>query len=79
WDHRKKVRHVFLGADFSRALTPPEGKPWTVYPFNILRGPGEILDSGYPVPPTYNWRAPQDEINERSERMRVHGRRFNRK
>jgi len=78
WDHRKKVRHVFTG-DFSRNLLPKEGKPWRVYPFNILRGPGEILDSGYPVPPTYNWRSPQDEINERSERNRIHGRRFNRK
>lgn len=78
WDHREKVRHVFP-ADFSRNLLPIEGKPWEVYPFNILRGPGEILDSGFPVPPTYNWRSPQDEINERSERNRVHGRRFNRK
>ena len=78
WDHRRKVRHVFP-ADFSRCLLPREGKPWKVYPFNILRGPGEILDSGFPVPPTYNWLAPQDEVNERAERNRIHGRRFNRK
>lgn len=78
WDHRKKVRHVFP-ADFSRCLLPVEGKPWKVYPFNRLVGPGEILDSGFPVPPTYNWRSPQDEVNERSERNRIHGRRFNRK
>lgn len=78
WDHRKRVRHVFT-ADFSRCLTPPEGVPWYVYPFSILRGSSEILDSGFPVPPTYNWRGPQDEINERAERQRVHGRRFNRK
>lgn len=76
WDHRKRVRHVFTG-DFSRALL--ENKPWKVYPFSILRGPGEILDSGFPVPPTYNWRSPQDELNERAERNRVHARRFNRK
>lgn len=76
WDHRRRVRHVFT-ADFSRALL--QDKPWKVYPFSILRGPGEILDSGFPVPPTYNWRSPQDEINERAERNRVHARRFNRK
>lgn len=78
WDHRRKVRHVFP-ADFSRCLLPKEGKPWKVYPFNRLMGSGEILDSGFPVPPTFNWKLPQDEINERSERQRIHGRRFNRK
>lgn len=75
WDHRTKKRHVFLG-DFTRCLL--RDHPWTVYPFNALKG-SEILDEFYPVPPTFNWRLPQEEINERNERNRVHARRFNRK
>lgn len=37
------------------------------------------LSGFYPLPPTYNWKSPQDELNEVREMARVHRRRFVRK
>lgn len=71
WDLRDKVKHVF--ADNHEKFFM-EDTPWTVFPFaTIMFHPR--LDEWYPLPPSYNWLGPQNELNETREMQRVHRKR----
>jgi hypothetical protein len=75
WDLREKKRYV-LAEGHPKPLL--DGTPFTVFPFAVLKF-HERLNDFYPLPPVFNWKAPQDEINETREMQRVHRRRFTRR
>lgn len=52
-------------------------EPYKIFPFAGLKF-DERLDEWYPLPPTFNWISPQNELNETREQQRVHRKRFNR-
>lgn len=75
WDHRRKVKHVFADGHDKFLL---ENEPAPYLPFATLKF-YEIADEWYPLPPVYNWRGPQDEINETREQQRRHRQKFTRR
>jgi hypothetical protein len=75
WDLRTKKRYV-LAEGHPKFLQ--DGIPYTTLPFAVLKF-HERLNQFYPLPPVYNWKSPQDEVNETREMQRVHRRRFTRR
>jgi hypothetical protein len=75
WDLREKKRYVIAEGHTKFLL---DGAPFTVFPFAVLKF-HERLDEFYPLPPVFNWKGPQDELNETREMQRVHRRRFTRR
>lgn len=75
WDLRTRMRYV-IAQDHDKFLL--EDEPFKFLPFSILHF-YPILDSFYPLPPTYNWIGPQDEVNETRDAQRAHRRRFYRR
>lgn len=71
WDLRAKVKRIFPegGEKFFRE------EPFKFLPFAVLKH-DEILGQFYPLPPTYNWVHPQNELNDTREMQRVHRKRF---
>ena len=70
WDLRKKERRIF-----------PEGgekyfleEPFRFLPFATLKH-HEILGQFFPLPPTFNWVHPQNQLNDGREMRRVHRKR----
>lgn len=75
WDLREKKRYV-LAEGHPKFLL--DGVPFRTCPFAVLKF-HERLNDFYPLPPTFNWKAPQDELNETRDMQRVHRRRFTRR
>ena len=75
YDIRQMERHVFVEG-FDKPLQ--EGQDLKAIPFAVLKF-HEVSDSWLPLPLTYNWQSPQDELNETRQQQRVHRQRFNRK
>lgn len=75
FDNRRKKRYLI--AD-SPAVTLKDDIDFDRLPLFDLRMHKQ-RDSWYPLPPTRNWKQPQDEINETREQARNHRKRFNRK
>ena len=81
WDLREKKRRDWAEGNDKFLLEEPlddweDGSP--VIPFADLR-PNQRLDEFYPLPPTFNWISPQDELNETREMQKIHRKRFVRK
>lgn len=74
FDLRARKKRVFAESGDGFLLT--EG--YRVLPLSFLKR-HEILNSWYPVPPTYNWIPQQRELNDSRETQRIHRRRFLRK
>jgi len=74
WDQRAKRKIVFAesGNDFLL------DEKYTIMPLLFLKF-HEILDSWYPLPPTFNWLPQQREINDVREMQRRHRKRMVRK
>lgn len=75
WDIREKKRMVISPSSPLPLLSP---EPYTTLPFSVLSF-FERLGSFYPVPITWNWKHPQEEINREREDARIHRRRFYRR
>lgn len=73
WDNRNKKAIVFVpGYDVIIYE-----KPFKEFPFTSLRF-RKPKRGFYPIPPTFNWISPQNELNEFRETNRTHRRRFRR-
>lgn len=73
WDLRAKQKRVFAeGAEKYFLEEPFEFLPFAVLKFD------EILGQWLPLPPTYNWKPPQDELNDTREMQRIHRKRAKR-
>lgn len=76
WDLRAMVQLLILD---SPVLTVFQRR-FKRLPLFDYRPDRRILTEGfYPIPPSFNWLSPQDEINETREMLRAHRRRFVRK
>jgi hypothetical protein len=76
WDMRAKVQLVVLD---SPAVTVFQ-RTFKRLPLIDFRPDRRVRTSGfYPIPPSYQWLSPQNEINETREQLRAHRRRFIRK
>lgn len=78
WNLRKesdgsRMRYVWVEGGKKFLLE----EPYKIFPFADLKF-DERLDEWYPLPPTFNWVSPQNELNETREQQRVHRKRFNR-
>lgn len=74
WDNETNVRKLILEPGFEVIW---EGDFYHL-PFVTHRHDFRF-DGWYPIPPVYNWIAPQDEVNQAREQMRNYRRRFTRK
>jgi hypothetical protein len=80
-----RVWHIWDNVSHKRLLLLDDSEmselwsgPSTNLPFTDLRW--DFRDKGfYPIPPTFQWTSPQDEINEAREQTRSYRRRFTRK
>lgn len=74
WDMRQKKKLVISEAQKAILIERKYKRlPLTTLKFiDKLRG-------WYPVPPVFNWKSPQDEINEARQQQRIHRRRASRK
>jgi hypothetical protein len=70
WDIRKKERRVFAEGGEKYFLQ----EPFKFLPFADLKF-DEILRQWLPLPPTYNWAHPQNQLNDGREMRRVHRKR----
>lgn len=75
WDIREKKRMVLTPSSPLPLLAP---EPYTTLPFSCLKF-YERLGSFYPIPPCWNWKHPQRQINQEREDSRIHRRRFYRR
>jgi len=75
WDLRTQEMHVVADGHDKFLI---EGRAWKYLPLAPLKF-FEIPDEWYPLPPTFNWIGPQDEINDTREMQRRHRRRSTRK
>lgn len=76
WDSKSRLQLIVLD---SPKVTLFQRK-FKRLPLIDLRPDRRIITNGfYPVPPSYHWLSPQDEINETREQLRAHRRRFIRK
>lgn len=76
WDFRSNTHVVFLD---SPGCTLFE-RTFKRCPLIDFRPDRRLIGDGfYPVPPSYHWLSPQNEINETREQLRAHRRRFIRK
>lgn len=74
FDLRAKKKYLFLQ---SPELTLLE-REWDYLPLVTMKFV-EKLRGWYPVPPVFQWKSPQDEINESRQQQRIHRRRAARK
>ncbi len=76
WDLRAAERLIFVEGSkkFLQRKKLTKRKDGSMLPFADLKF-HEILDSWYPLPPTYNWLKLQDQINEAFEMRRIHRKR----
>jgi hypothetical protein len=74
WDLRAKVKRTWADG----ATKFMQEKPFNFCPFGVLKF-DEILGQFLPMPPTYNWVHPQNELNETRDMQKVHRRRFKRR
>jgi len=73
WDTRAQRKYCFSGEVLFY------DKPYDIFPFEDLRFQRRKKDKGYyPLPVTFNWLSPQNEINEVRNAHRNHRRRFKR-
>lgn len=80
-----KVWHIWDNISKERKMLLADSEYTELWSQEFLRLP--LLDlrwihrsnGFYPIPPTYNWLSPQDEINESREQIRSYRRRFTRK
>ncbi len=70
WDLRAKKRVVFPQGGEKFLLE----EPFKFLPFAVLKF-DERLGEWYPLPPTYNWVHPQNELNDTREMQRIHRKR----
>lgn len=76
WDTRAKVRLIILDSSYVTIYQRKFSRT-TVFDY---RPDARVKTEGfYPIPPSYNWISPQDELNETREQLRRHRRRFTRK
>lgn len=74
WDLRGKRKRVFADTGDTFLLD----EKYTILPLLLLRF-HQILNSWYPLPPTFNWLPQQREANDVREMLRRHRKRFIRK
>jgi hypothetical protein len=74
WDVRSRQK-LYFADGVTKLLRKTPFKRLPIFPLKFR----ERLLGFYPLPVTYNWMAPQDELNETRESARVHRRRFQRK
>lgn len=74
WDNRSRQRYLITDADGEIRFS----KPFERIPLFDLRWDLDF-EGWYPIPPVFQWKSPQDEINEAREQARNHRRRFTRK
>lgn len=74
WDNIEKKRLLLLDENFEELWSGDQDR----LPFKDLRW-DENLEGFYPMPPSFQWLSPQDEINEAREQTRSFRRRFTRK
>jgi hypothetical protein len=72
WDLRTNTRMV-LARGHNRFLL--EGQPFKFLPFADLKF-FELPDQYYPLPVVFNWKGPQDEVNDIRDMRRLHRKRF---
>lgn len=72
WDNKAKKKYVW--ADNTKFFLL-KGEPFKVLPLAMLKF-YPILDSAYPVPVMFNWKSPQDELNETRTGQKIHRKRF---
>ena len=73
WDNRARRRYIFVNDLLAQDIE------YTVFPFVELRFKKRKRSRGfYPLPLTFNWLHPQDELNEVRNAHRNHRRRFKR-
>lgn len=76
WDLRANVQLLILNAPTVTIFQ----RKFKRLPLFDYRPDRRVLTEGfYPIPPSFNWLSPQDEINETREMLRAHRRRFVRK
>jgi hypothetical protein len=78
WDNECKTRLLLLEPSFEVIWDNEKSGGYEYLPFATHRHDLR-LDGWYPIPPIYQWIAPQDEINQAREQMRNYRRRFTRK
>ena len=74
WDNRARKRYIITDCDGEERFDADFDR----LPLFDLRWDLDF-DGFYPIPPTFQWISPQDEINEAREQARNHRRRFTRK
>lgn len=74
WDLRSRQK-LYFADGVTKLLRKVPFKRIPIFPLKFR----ERLHGFYPLPVTYNWMPPQDELNETRETARVHRRRFQRK
>ena len=74
WDNRSRERKIILDADGEELYA----KEFTRQSVFDIRWDMDF-DGWYPIPPTYQWLSPQDEINDAREQARNHRKIFTRK
>lgn len=76
WDNRAKVQLIVLDSPCVTLFQ----RTFKRIPLVDLRPDRRVITNGfYPIPPSYHWLSPQNEINETREQLRAHRRRFTRK
>ena len=76
WDLRANVQLLILDSPRTTIFQ----RKFKRLPLLDYRPDRRVTTEGfYPIPPTFNWLSPQDEINETREMLRAHRRRFVRK
>jgi hypothetical protein len=78
WDNECRVRLLVIEPSYQVIWTNEKDGGYEYLPFATHRHDLRF-DGWYPVPPVYQWLAPQDEINQAREQMRNYRRRFTRK
>lgn len=76
WDNKAKLRLIMLNEPRATVFQRPFKR---LNLFDFRQDLSVTVDGFYPIPPTYHWLSPQDEINETREQLRAHRRRFIRK
>jgi hypothetical protein len=74
-DHRTKTKTVIAEGHDLPLLEDEPYETFTLCDLKYVDRPDEY----YPIPPVFNGRKPQDEVNEIRQRQREHGRRYTRK
>lgn len=75
WDIRQKKKFIFCENNGGMTLLEKKYKNLPLVALKFV----EKLRGWYPVPMVFNWKSPQDEINEARQQQRIHRRRASRK